>query len=77
MNRATAYEAIMTVTSVEDDADVQVSISWNPPLGEKEIEELGYVPFSFKLVESFIEYLHNNPELEYCQYDSLESNTIN
>lgn len=48
------HKAVMTVTSNGDDNAVAVSIKWDPNIDGVGIQELGYLPASYQMIEQYI-----------------------
>lgn len=54
MTEEVSYVVTMTLTSIGKDEDVAVQIRMNPDLAGVNIQELGFLPASFKFLETYI-----------------------
>lgn len=61
------HKAILTVVSNADEPDVHVRIDWEPDLEGTNIQELGYLPAAYQMIESYI-----LPALEEAYLESVD-----
>ena len=79
MTNKTQYTAIIVVSSTGDSNDTEVSVEWNPELTGEDIEELGFMPGSFKFVEDYIlpALERAYEESDYAELESIERRPVN
>lgn len=48
------FQVSLVCTSVADDDNVQVEVKWSPDMEGTDIEELGYLPASYRFLQDHI-----------------------
>lgn len=73
MTEQVEYVVTMTLTSIGKDGDVAVKISMEPDLTGVTIKELGFLPASYKFLETFIMPALNEAYIESEVADLLDA----
>lgn len=75
------HAAVMTIASSGEDNNVAVEIRWEPELEGTEVEDLGYLPASYKFVQAYVmpmlEEVFMNEEYPELQELNPDSSTRN
>lgn len=62
------HKATLICTSVGDGDEVQVEVRWSPDIDGTGVEELGYLPASFRFLQDYI-----LPALEVALMEGLDA----
>lgn len=62
------HTAVLICTSIGAGEDVQVEVRWNPDIEGEDVEELGYLPASYKFIQDYI-----LPALENALLEGLDA----
>lgn len=62
------HTAVLICSSIGDSEDVQVEVRWSPDMEGSDVEELGYLPASFRFLQDYI-----LPALEQAMVEDLDA----
>ena len=68
MTSEVKHTAVLVCSSIGDSEDVQVEVRWSPDMEGSDVEELGYLPASFRFLQDYI-----LPALEQAMVEDLDA----
>ena len=54
MTSEVKHTAVLLCSSIGDSEDVQVEVRWSPDMEGTDVQELGYLPASFRFLQDYI-----------------------